>query len=165
MTDAHNQRVTHSYVVRFPEHPARKSDPHYRDFEAYRRRTHATAKCAIGEHRGDFSECHGQLELHHAHVEFALQNGVDLAWLEVDYPGISDPDEVGAWVESAENLTWLCLRHHRGDAGVHVLSASDFEAQKYVRGLIANDHPVRRARRVAALVHRALRVGRATRRH
>lgn len=69
-------------------------------------------------------------------MEFALQNGVDLAWLEVDYPGISDPDHVGAWVESAVNLEWLCLEHHRGAHGVHLLSSSDFEAQRYVRGLI-----------------------------
>jgi hypothetical protein len=71
-------------------------------------------------------------------VEFSLQNGVDLTWLEQDYPGISNPDEVGSWVESAQNLQWLCLRHHRGLDGVHKLSASDFEAMKYVRGLIAD---------------------------
>lgn len=135
-TPAHNQRVTHSYVVRYPEHAPRKSDPHYRDFESYRRRTHKTAKCAVGDGRDDFSECQGELELHHSEVEFALQNKVDLAWLEVDYPGISNPDAVGAWVESAENLEWLCLRHHRGEAGVHVLSASDFEAEHYVKNLI-----------------------------
>ena len=76
------------------------------------------------------------LELHHSHVEFSLQNGVNLEWLEVDYPGISNPDEVGAWVESPENLQWLCEFHHRGHGGVHVASASDYEAEKYVRNLI-----------------------------
>lgn len=135
-TPAHDQAASHRYTVHYPAHPPRTEDPHYKDFEAFRRRTHATAKCAIGEHRNDFSECHGQLELHHAHVEFSLQNGVDLAWLEKDYPGISNPDEVGAWVESAENLLWLCEFHHRGHGGVHVASAADFEAEKYVRGLI-----------------------------
>ena len=135
---AHQQKVTHSYWVSYPAHPARKDDPHYRDFEEYRYRTHATAKCAIGEHRGDFTECSldKPLELHHAHVEFSLQNGVDLAWLEKDYPGISDPSQVGAWIESAANLLWLCESHHRGPGGVHVASASDYEAERYVRGLI-----------------------------
>lgn len=123
--------------MHYPEHPAREGDPHYVDFEAYRKRTKATAKCAIGLHRNDFSECAGGLELHHAHVEFSLQNGVDLQWLETDYPGISDPEHVGAWVESASNLMWLCEFHHRGHGGVHVASASDFEAEKYVRGLIS----------------------------
>lgn len=136
---AHVQKVTHSYLVHYPAHPPRQDDPHYVDFEAYRRRTHDTAKCAIGEHRGDFSECSldQPLELHHAHVEFALQNGVDLAWLEKDYPGVSDPSQVGAWVESAENLLWICLNHHRGHGGVHVATASDYEAERFVRGLIS----------------------------
>lgn len=137
MVDAHSQAVTRRYTLHYPAHPARRDDPHYVDFNAYRRRTKATAKCAIGAQRNDFSECAGQLELHHAHVEFSLQNGVDLKWLEADYPGISNPDEIGAWVESAENLEWLCEFHHRGHGGVHVASASDYEAEKYVRGLIS----------------------------
>lgn len=141
MTDAHDQKVSHSYTIAYPAHPAREDDPHYKDFHHY----HETTKhdpeiyqCAIGKHRNDFSECDldHPLELHHSHVEFSLQAGVDLAWLEVDYPGISNPDEVGAWTESAANLQWLCVRHHRGLDGVHKLSASDYEAIKYVRGLI-----------------------------
>ena len=135
-TPAHDQKVTRSYTVHYPEHLPRKSDPHYRDFDAYRRRTKKTAKCSIGEHRNDFSECAGSLELHHSHIEFSLQNGVDLKWLEKDYPGVSDPNKVGEWVESALNLLWLCEFHHRGHGGVHVASSSDFEAEKYVRGLI-----------------------------
>lgn len=121
---AHDQSVTHHYAIRYPEHPARESDPHYRDFEEFRRRTKDTAQCAIGAHRGDFSECSldKPLELHHAHVEFSLQNGVDLAWLEKDYPGISNPNEVGAWVESADNLMWLCVL-----PGVPVLMADGTE--------------------------------------
>lgn len=138
MTGAHIQKAVHSYWVAYPAHPARKDDPHYRDFEEYRRRTKESAACAVGEHRGDFSECSldKPLELHHSHVEFSLQNGVDLKWLEKDYPGISDPDAVGAWVESADNLTWLCEAHHRGAGGIHVCAAADYEAEKYVRNLI-----------------------------
>jgi len=138
-TPAHDQTVTHHYVVHYPDHEPRESDPHYRDFNAYRRRTKGTAKCAIGLHRNDFSECSldKPLELHHAHIEFSLQNGVDLKWLEADYPGVSNPDTIGAWVESADNLMWLCEAHHRGAGGIHTASASDFEAEKYVRGLIS----------------------------
>jgi hypothetical protein len=44
---------------------------------------------------------------------------------------------VGAWVESADNLQWLCEFHHRGHGGVHIASSSDYEAERYVRGLIA----------------------------
>lgn len=136
---AHTQTFSRSYVMHYPEHPARKDDPHYVDFEHYRKTHVKEAHCAIGEHRNDYSECDTDhpLELHHAHVEFSLQNGVDLKWLEVDYPGISDPNSVGAWVESEKNLVFLCRFHHRGHGGVHVASASDYEAEKYVRELIS----------------------------
>jgi len=149
---AHDQRVKHVYVLHFPPHPPRESDPHYRDFEAYHRRTRATARCWVGERIG-FQDCRDAqgrpcppppdggeqpgLELHHAHIEFALQQGVDLAALERDYPGVSDPDQVGAWVESAANLRWLCAEHHRGAAGAHTAAHADWEAEQYVRGLIS----------------------------
>jgi hypothetical protein len=139
-TPAHDQNVTHRYTVHYPDHEPRESDPHYRDFNAYRRRTKDAAQCSIGAHRADFSECSldKPLELHHAHIEFSLQNGVDLKWLEADYPGVSDPATIGAWVESANNLIWLCEAHHRGAGGIHVAAASDFEAEKYVRNLISS---------------------------
>lgn len=133
---AHEAAQTHHYVMHFPEHPPRKSDPHYRDFEAFRRRTHATARCQFVVDTGDDSECRGVLELHHTHIEFSLQNGVDLARLEHLYPGVSDPAQVGAWIETADNLTWYCAWHHRGHGGIHTAAAADFEASKWVRGLI-----------------------------
>lgn len=135
----HDQVTTHHYIVHYPPHPPRSGDPHYIDFEHYRRATKDTAQCVIGFHRNDFSECSldKPLELHHSHIEFSLQNGVELKWLEVDYPGVSNPDFVGAWVESAANLVWLCEFHHRGPGGIHTAAASDFEAEKYVRGLIS----------------------------
>lgn len=141
VTPAHDGKQTHHYSVHFPEHPARADDPHYKDFTAIHRAWKADPdkwQCEVGKHRGDFSECDltSPLELHHAFVEFSLQNGVDLKWLEVDYPGISDPTTVGAWVESAANLEVLCVFHHRGHGGAHVASASDFTAERYVRGLI-----------------------------
>ncbi|GFG74421.1 hypothetical protein [Mycobacterium botniense] len=73
----------------------------------------------------------------HTHIEFALQNGVDLQMLEHQYPGVGDPDSVGAWVESAQNLTYYCRWHHRGPGGVHCASSADFEGEHFVRGLIS----------------------------
>lgn len=139
MTEAHDQRITNTYVIHYPDHAPRTDDPHYKDFEHYRRTHVDTAKCAFGEDVDDYTECDldNPLELHHAHVEFSLQNGVDLARLEHVYPGVSNPDEVGAWVESADNLVFLCQKHHRGVGGVHHASASDFEAERFVRGLIS----------------------------
>lgn len=148
---AHTQAESHRpYLVHFPPHPARKSDPHYVDFSHFHRMHRKTARCYVGLRVG-FGDCRdaqgnpsvidkaGQqsgLELHHAHIEFALQQGVDLAALEVDYPGVSNPDEIGAWVESATNLRWLCVHHHRGPAGSHSIVHADWEAQQYIFGLI-----------------------------
>ena len=150
--EAHDAKQTHHYVIHYPSHEPRASDPHYVDFEAYHRKTRATARCFVGERigYGDCKDAQGHpcpppsdngpqrgLELHHAVIEFSLQNGVDLAWLEKDYPGISDPSTVGAWVESATNLRWLCAFHHRGSAGAHVASHSDWSAGQYIPGLIS----------------------------
>ena len=137
-TPAHRQHVVNAYDIMYPDHAPRAGDPNYRDFEAYRRRTKGDPdvyKCAWGVEVDDFTQCSPPpLELHHAHIEFALQNGVDLAHLEHAYPGVSDPKTVGAWVESAENLVWLCARHHRAQsAGVHHLAAADYEASKWLQ--------------------------------
>jgi hypothetical protein len=139
---AHDQAESHRYTVHYLEHGSRPGDPHYRDFEAYHRRTKHDPEiyqCAVGKRRGDFADCTLDLplELHHTHIEWALQNGVSLEMLERQYPGVSSADEVGAWVESAENLEWLCQFHHRGHGGAHVASASDFEGQHFVKGLIS----------------------------
>ena len=153
---------SHTYTVHYPPHPARTSDPHYKDFDHYHRTHGPTARCVLalrfepadaaapvlGGHGGYAHRLIGAgelvagcdlthpIELHHAHVEFSLQNGVDLTVLEKDYPGISNPDQVGAWVESETNFEWLCAFHHRGHGGVHVSAAADFEAERYIRGLI-----------------------------
>jgi len=149
---AHTQVITHHYLMHFPPHPARAADPHYADFDHYHRQQRATARCWIGERIG-YEDCRDArfgpapppagggeqpgLELHHAHIEFSLQNGVSLAALERDYPGVSDPAAVGAWVVSgAANLRWLCAFHHRGPAGAHTASHSDWEGSQYVQGLI-----------------------------
>jgi hypothetical protein len=148
---AHDGAISHHYVLHFPEHPARTDDPHYKDFDAYHRRTRPTARCYVGQRigYGDCRDAQGAtavptadqgyqpgLELHHAHVEFSLQNGISLAALEQDYPGVSDPDAVGAWVESADNFRWLCAWHHRGAAGAHTAAHSDWEGAQYILGLI-----------------------------
>lgn len=141
-TPAHDQRETHAYTVRYPPHEPRAEDPHHADFEEYKRRRRADGSyhCDFAaEHRGgDPAECDltKPLECHHKIIEFALANGVDLALLERDYPGVSQQG-IGAWIDSATNLELLCVTHHRGHAGKHVVSVSDFEAEQYVRSLIS----------------------------
>ncbi|MGZ4554805.1 MAG: hypothetical protein ACXVXZ_03475 [Mycobacteriaceae bacterium] len=134
---AHSAAQSHKYVMHFPAHPARKDDPHYADFNAYHRKHHDAATCYIGDRVGTDQCSDGPLELHHAHIEFSLQNGVDLAALEKDYPGISNPDEVGDWIESEQNFRWLCAFHHRGHAGAHTAAHADWEASQYIKGLFS----------------------------
>jgi hypothetical protein len=148
---AHDQVEGHHYAVHFPAHPARTSDPHYVDFNHYHQLHRAAARCYVGERVG-FQDCRDAqgrpvpppadggeqlgLELHHAHVEFSLQNGISLEALEKDFPGISDETSVGAWVETDVNFRWLCCFHHRGPGGAHTAAHSDWEASQYVPGLI-----------------------------
>lgn len=139
MTAAHDQKTTHSYTLHFPEHGPRPSDPHYVDFEAYKKLHKDDAQCYVGLRKG-FQDCSldKPLELHHAHLEFALTNGVDWQALEKDYPGISDASKVGAWVESDQNFRFLCVVHHRStEAGAHSIDHSDWEANQYVKGFTA----------------------------
>ena len=93
---AHTAAQTHRYMMHFPEHPTREGDPNYVDFKHYHDKTRFTARCYIGERIG-FHECRDAqgrlapapehagpqagLELHHAHIEFSLQNGVSLSAL------------------------------------------------------------------------------------
>lgn len=138
----HVQAHSSHYDVHYPAHGSRPDDPHYRDFNHLHREIKKDPErylCAVGKRRGDYSDCTLDLplEMHHTHIEWALQNGVDLALMEHQYPGVSDPEALGAWVESAENLEMLCQFHHRGHGGAHVSSASDFEGQHFIKRLIS----------------------------
>lgn len=133
---AHVQNETRHYTLHFPEHSPREGDPHYVDFDHYRKTHIGDAKCKFAD-SADSDQCTGQLELHHAFIEFSLQNGVDFAVLDKDFPGIANPDAVGAWVESDQNFEWYCSFHHRGAGGAHTAAHSDFVAERYVKDLIS----------------------------
>jgi hypothetical protein len=151
MTEAHTQAVTLHYRMVIPSHDPREHEATKKDFDAIHRRQRPTARCYVGQHIG-YAECRDAqgnpapapesgpqpgLELHHTHIEDCLANSVSLTAIEVDYPGVSDPSEVGAWVNSAANLRWLCAYHHRGTSGVHVVAHAAWESVNYVPGLIA----------------------------
>src|SRR6476661_9829956 len=141
ITAAHEQPHSSHYNVHFPEHGTREDDPYYKEFEHFRKRAKKDPSlyvCAVGKRRGDMSDCtlDKPLELHHSHIEWALQNEVDLDMVRHQYPEITDAHELGHWIESDENLVFLCQFHHRGHGGAHVASASDFEGQHFVRHLI-----------------------------
>jgi hypothetical protein len=138
---AHVQPITHHYTEHYPEHEGRVDDPWHADFEEFKRRRVAndTSYCDFAHtYRSDSSECDlsTPLEAHHSIIEFALQNGVDIKLLEQFYPGVSTMG-IGKWIDSDQNLTLLCAWHHRGHGGVHIASASDWEAYQFVKGLIS----------------------------
>lgn len=139
---AHEQNVTHHYTISYPAHEPRANDPHKADFLEWKRRRKEsnTYYCDFAhKHRnGDTSECDNDhpLEAHHNVIELAMANEVDMTLLEADYPGVSKMG-IGAWIDSDQNLTLLCAKHHRSHAGIHTASASDFTATEYIRGLIS----------------------------
>jgi hypothetical protein len=136
VTPAHDQTQSHKYIVHFPDHLPRKEDPLYSAFRTYHKATAKTAQCYIGQRIG-FASCAGGLELHHAHVEFSLANGISLDAIQKDFPDLLDMKAVLKWVESERNFRWLCVFHHRGHAGTHVASHADWEAGQYVPALIS----------------------------
>jgi len=151
ITPAHSQRVTNRYLISFPDHAPRATDPHYKAFETYRRMHISTLVCYVGQRIG-FDQCsdslggpmltqpsnggHG-LELHHKTLEFSLLNSVDLNALEVDYPFLTDSTKIQDWAETEGNLWALCAKHHRGVGGIHHAAYADFEASLYIRGLLS----------------------------
>jgi len=148
MTAGHDQRVTNHYVIHFPEHAPRESDPNYAAFNAYHRLNHARSVCLVGSRLG-FEQCadaqghemldqpgHPGLELHHKILEFATLNSVDLVALALDFPAVTTTEELLAWAETAANFMWLCPKHHRGAGGIHHAAAADWSAELYIRDLI-----------------------------
>lgn len=132
VTPAHDQHQTASYDAHYPDHAPREGDPHYHLFNAYHRKHRATARCWVGERIG-FEHCAPPpLELHHAHLEFAVQNAATWEAVAKDYPAVTDVESLDAWVESEPNFRWLCAHHHRSpQAGAHHVSHSDWEAGAY----------------------------------
>ncbi len=138
-TPAHEQSETHKYVIHFPEHAPRATDPHYAAFEALKKHLKATGKyrCFVGERIG-FDQCEGDLEAHHRILEFSLINAVDLDALKKDFPALTDLSQVPAWAESDDNIEILCVKHHRSAGnGVHAVAFSDWEAGLYIRNLLS----------------------------
>jgi len=136
---AHDQLMVHRYTVHYPAHEPREKDPHYAELREFKRRRKAagTYYCDWGHaHYADECDTSHPLEAHHSVIEDAMFNEVDMVLLERDYPGISAPGVVGAWLDGEHNLMLLCRVHHRSAQGVHTASASDFEAESYVRRLI-----------------------------
>jgi hypothetical protein len=129
-TAAHDQPLTLHLITHVPAHEPRAEDPHYRLFEAARRRMRDAGllKCVIGD-----QYCSGPVELHHSHVEYSLINIVDPGKVARAFGLHLDDQAFQEWIESPGNLEALCVTHHRTHLGVHVLPGPFWEPLRYLR--------------------------------
>lgn len=115
-------------LVSYPKHEPRRASATYT-------RTHRHLVitldapcwvCGIRRSQG------GSLETHHAHFEWASQNGLDLAKVTADWPAITDRASLAEWVDSEGNMLVLCAAHHRGRyTGIHMISYPAWLLQRY----------------------------------
>ena len=123
-TPTHDQHETIRLLRHYPEHEPRAADPNYPAFEHIRSRLKAQGllRCAVGN-----EDCAGGIQLHHAHVEFAYLNAVDVTALDVVLGLDLTDEDLAAWVESPGNLEPLCQAHHVGILGVHCIPSADWD--------------------------------------
>lgn len=118
MTDtaAHDQTQTISGIIHYPEHGARAEDPNFAEFEAAKKRLKDAGKyvCVV-------CGTDQQIELHHGKCEYSLMNAVDVVKFDAEYGLTLTDADFAAFVDSPGNLEPLCLKHHRGSEGIHVM--------------------------------------------
>lgn len=126
---AHTQMETLHIMQRVEKHLTRKTDPHYKLFNAAKARLKRQGlwKCVVAD-----DLCSDDAELHHSEVTFA------------DIPA-TDPDKVARalglhfendedfqkFIEGPGNLEVLCSNHHRTRYGIHVLPEPLWKAVRY----------------------------------
>jgi hypothetical protein len=134
---AHAETVQLRIAVAYPAHEPREADPHYAAFHAARTRLARLGRlvCWIGN--ADCDHAH-PVELHHDKVEFSLIQDVDPARFAEAY-GLHLADDAAFldYVESEGNLLPLCVFHHRGHGGIHVLPYPWWVVQRYLRDGVA----------------------------
>jgi hypothetical protein len=129
VTEAHDQRLTLHLVTHVPAHEPREDDPHYHLFEQVKARMKRQGlwKCVIND---DY--CGGNVELHHAHIEYSQTNSTDLDKVNQALGlHIDSDEEFQKWIESPGNLEPLCETHHRTHFGVHVIPGPLWEPLRY----------------------------------
>ena len=129
MTAAHDQSMTLHILTHVPEHEPREDDPHYHLFEQAKARMKRQGlwKCVIGD---DY--CAGNVELHHSHIEFSQQGGVDLFKVNQQLGlHLASDEDFQQWIESPGNLEPLCAVHHRTHYGIHVIPGPLWEPLRF----------------------------------
>lgn len=133
---AHGHTETERLAYTYPAHAPRERDPHYRIFNATRRRLEKLGALRCWVHNAD---CAGGIELHHSLVEFSLSSIVDARVFAEAYPEfhVTDDESFLAWVEGEGNLLPLCVMHHRGVLGIHSIHYPAWVVQRVMRSGVA----------------------------
>ncbi|OLE22081.1 MAG: hypothetical protein AUG44_25810 [Actinobacteria bacterium 13_1_20CM_3_71_11] len=129
MTEAHDQRLTLHLVTHVPAHEPREDDPHYHLFEQVKARMKRQGlwTCVIND---DY--CGGNVELHHAHIEYSQTNSTDLEKVnEALGLHLTSDEDFQKWIESPGNLEPLCEVHHRTHFGIHVIPGPLWEPLRF----------------------------------
>lgn len=129
-TPAHDHPLTLHLLTHVEAHEPRAGDPHYPLFiqAKARMKRQGLWVCAIGD-----DLCGGQIELHHAHIEYSLINAMDVDKVNRALGLHLDDAAFADWVESPGNLEPLCVNHHRTHYGVHVIPSALWEPLRYLR--------------------------------
>ena len=137
MIQEHRQKSTATWWAYYPAHEPRADDPHKSLFEAAR-------KAMIDSGQGCW-RCADRrnLEAHHAILEFAVLNGIDLRKLTKDFPSIVDTESLYAWAAGPGNLEILCRECHRGQCGIHSVPWPAWSWQRYALDGIQSVSPGR----------------------
>lgn len=115
-------------LIAYPKHEPRKASSTYRKTHKHLVYTLDAPCwiCGIKHSEG------GAMETHHAHFEWASQNGLDLEKVTKDWPDLTDRDKLAEWVDSEANMLVLCAAHHRGKhTGIHEISYPAWLLQRY----------------------------------
>jgi len=130
IVEAHYQTVNLSFKVYYPSHELRTTDPHYKLFNAARKRIVSSpnfAGCWVCGSKEN-------IQIHHSLVEFAAANAIDLDRFEHLWPElhITDENSLLAALESEGNMMALCEDHHISrEHGIHFIPYPTWVLQRY----------------------------------
>ena len=126
-------------LVAYPKHEPRTASSIYRKTHTHLVNTLDAPCWVCGVRKSDGA----QIETHHAHFEWAAQNGLDLEKVTADWPALTDRKKLAEWIDGEGNMLVLCAVHHRGQyTGVHSISYPSWLLQKYQGEFVFIAQPV-----------------------
>lgn len=131
MTDAHIVKRQLDEAIAYPAHDPRTESAEYKAVHHHLvyELNEPCWICGITHDAG------GNMETHHAVVEWALANAVDPKKIMADWPAMGEATDpaLRKWLDSEGNMLVLCETHHRGGLyGIHMVSYPAWLAQRYL---------------------------------